>query len=193
MISSNGNRKMNLLLVLAIGTVTGIVNQSSAHLQLPTNPTARAATYALVIGAPSFIWLYSKTIPKELRFKTKLNDTWSDCLSDWVEILKVWNIAFQPCEYKKLISKRWIGTRLSILDEKTKEISKDGLKEVTLMDKKLECLPTGVCGKIDVYIVCQLKKLFDAVSNVEKALIVYCLFHGQDIEKFAEVWLPKKA
>ena len=183
---------MNLLLVLAIGTATGIVNQSSAHLQLPTNPTARAITYALAIGIPSFIRLYTKGTPKELKFKKELDDTWSNCFCDWVEILKVYNIAFQPCKYMKLIDKCWIGTKLSLLDIKTKEISKDGLKEVTIEDKKLECLPTGVCGTIDTYVFKQFEKLFKYIGNIETALILYCLLHGKDIEKFAETWLPTK-
>ncbi len=192
MISSYGNKKTNLLLVLTIGAAsTGIVNQSSA--QLPKNPTARAVTCILAIGVLSFIGLYTKSTPKELKFKKKLDDTWSNCFSDWVKILKVWNIILQPCEYKKLIGKRWIGTKLSLLDIKTKEISKDGLKEVTVMDKKLECLPTGVCGNIDAYIFKQFEKLYDSIGNIEKALILYCLLHGKDIEKLAEVWLPKKA
>ena len=187
---------MNLLLVLVVGTTaTGIVNQSSASLQLSTHPTARAITFALAIGVPSFIRLYTKGTPKELKFKKKLNDTWSNCFSDWIGILKVWNILFKHNEYKKLVNKRWVGTKISLLDIETKEISKDGLKEVTVMDKKLECLPTGVCGNIDAYIFKQLEKLYDSIGNIEKALILCYALHGIDIEKIKEIWLsiPKKA
>ncbi len=196
MISSNGNRKMNLLLVLVIGTAaTGIVNQSSAYPRLSTHPTARVTAFALAIGIPSFIRLNTKGCPKELKFKKKLDGTWQDCFCNWFKILKVWNIIFHPCEYIKLVDKCWVGTKLSTLDIETKEISKDGLKEVTVMDKKLKCLPTGVCGKIDAYVFKQFEKLYNTIGDIEKALILCYALHGIDIEKIKKLWfpIPKKA
>ncbi len=194
MIHSNENRKMNLLLVSAIGTASiGIANQSSAYPQLPTNPIVRVITFALAIGIPSFIRLYTKGTPKELEFKKKLGDTWSNFFYDWTEILKVWNVVLQPCEYKTLFDKRWIGTELSLLDKETKEISKGGLKEVIFKSKKIKCLPTGICGTVDAYVFKQFEKLYKTIGNIETALILCCLLHGKDIEKFAETWLSKKA
>jgi len=190
MINLNGNKKINRLLILAMCVaLTG--RESLTSSILPQSRIARTATCAWAVTALSFISLYTKGTPKELIFKTDLNDTWYDCLSDWIEILEVWNVVFNPSEYKKLIDKRWIGTQISLISKETKEISEDGRREVTLIDKKLKCLPTGICGNFDAYVLKQCKKLYDAIGNMEKAAIFYCLLHGKDIEKSSQLWLKK--
>lgn len=191
MISLNGNKKINTLLILAICTVSA-GSKTPTFSILPKNHTARIVAFALAIGIPSFISLYTKGTPKELKFKTKLDDTWYNCLSDWIKILKIWNIIFSPSEYKKLIGKRWVGTRLSVISEETKTISEDGRKEVALTDKKLKCLPTGICGNFDAYVLKQCTNLYDTVGDIEKAFIVYYLLHGKDIEKLSDLWMKKR-
>ena len=192
MINLNENKKISALLILAICTVL-TSSKSSTFSMVPEDPTARIVTCALAIGIPSFISLYTKSTPKELKFKTELNDSWHNCFSDWIKIFKVWNIAFSPSEYKKLIHKRWIGTQFSLLDEETKIISEDGKKEVAITDKKIRCLPTGICGNFDAYVLKQCTKLYDAIGDIEKALIVYCLLRGKDIEQLSHLWLKQSS
>ncbi|MGB8367344.1 MAG: hypothetical protein WCD44_03205 [Candidatus Babeliales bacterium] len=185
------NKKIILFFACIIGIAsTGIVNQTSACSHLPANQTARMFTLMLAIGLPSFIRLYTKGTPKELKYKKELPDNYSN-LNDYVQLLKVWNILFHPCQYISLVDKHWVGTPLKLEDQEIKEISEDGLKEVTTKKKNLECLPTGICGTIDTYVFKQIEKLYKIIGNIETALIVYCILQGVNIKKIQELWLPK--
>jgi len=188
MISIAKTKKVNLLFALTVSVILpiGFTQQASA---LPTNSTACKFSLILATGIPSFIRLYTKGTPKGMKFKTKIDDPWENKLCDFFEILKVWNLIFHPYKYLKLVDKRWVGTPLKVLKTETTTKTPDGLKEELTHDSKLELLPTGVCGTIDCYVLKQLKKLYDAIGNIEKALIVYCLLHDYDIEKLADVWL----
>lgn len=166
-------------------------SKSSSCSILPKNNIARIATGVLTICIPSFILLYTKSAPKELKFKTKLDDSWHNFTSDWLKILKIWNVIFNPSEYKKLIDERWIGTTISVVNERITEISEDGRREVAITDLKIKCLPTGVCGNIDSYVFKQFKNLYDAIGGVEKIFVAYYLLNGQDIEKFSNLWSSK--
>lgn len=184
MINLNKNKKANTLFILAICTVS-IDSKLSALPLLPENPTARVVAYALAIGIPSFIRLYTKGTPKELKFKTELHNTWENRFNSCVEILKVWNVILKPSKYIKLIDECWIGTQLSLADEEVKEISECGRKEITITGKKVRCLPTGVCGSFDTYVLKQCKDFYDAIGNMGKAFSFYCFLHGIGIEKLS--------
>jgi len=188
MISTNSNKKITTLLLLAICTAS-TASKSSVFSVLPKNYTARVVTYVLALSTPSFIRLYTKGTPKELRFKTNLNDTWYDFFGDWIKISKVWNVVLNFSEYKKLLDKRWVGTQFSWLEQETKIISEDGRKEVAITDKKVKCLPTGICGNFDAYVLKQCKKLYDAVGDIEKVFIAYSLLHGKNIETLSQLWI----
>ncbi len=193
MVNSIENKKTNFSLVLAVGILSAsVVNQSSAYTQLPTHSTARTVTLALAVGIPSFIRLYTKSTPKELKYKKELPTSYNS-LSDYTQLLKVWNIVLHPYEYAKLIDKQWVGTPLKLEEQEIKEIAENGLKEVTTKKKNIECLPTGICGTIDTYVFKQFEKLEKPIDYIIKAIIAYCLLHNIEIKNIQELWLTKSA